>query len=1026
MRRIMVLLSLASLALGGCSGGETINLPETSTDIELAEVVDVIAVTEVVDLASPDLLNFDLETTPPKEEEVFVPCEAGEGCFLDPCEDNDECLSGFCVDHLGEGVCSIECQEECPPGWTCESMGSGPDVLFACISQMTNLCRPCRDSNDCKAPGGAEDVCVSYGEEGAFCGGECATDGDCPWGFSCLTTVTVDGIGTLQCAADAGVCPCTAKSVTLSLWTNCEVTNEFGSCPGKRVCTEEGLSDCDAEVPTTELCDGLDNDCDGDIDEPGLFEGKLVELCDDENDCTEDACKGVAGCSYAAQSGIECVDGNPCTVADHCEEGVCAGSTVDCDDSNVCTDDSCDETGGCVFVANSAKCDDEDPCTVADQCEAEECGGVAVDCQCMTDEDCVALEDGDVCNGTLVCDTAKLPHLCVVKPNSTITCGDPEGVDAPCLKSACDPVSGECSFAPKADDIPCNNGNACTLNDSCLAGKCAGGAPANCNDGNPCTDDSCDGVEGCSSLPNDGECDDNNPCTDGDHCSEGACIPVSLVDCDDNNPCTQDLCNMNGGCVHNIVAGACSDSNPCTLNDQCINGACAPGPSPDCNDDNPCTDDSCGEDGACLHLANSGQCDDGNECTAGDHCAGGKCAFEDAVMCDDGNVCTTDSCTPVGGCSYTLNEAPCDDEDVCTTGDHCHLGGCISSGELSCEDSNACTDDSCEAATGCQFAPNEAACDDGNVCTENDSCQSGQCKAGTPLDCDDENFCTNDSCVQGEGCLHSDNALPCDDGNECTLGEACVAGKCLGGAAPNCDDAELCTDDSCDPNSGCTHVNNSVACEDGSVCTVGDICTNGDCTPGGPLDCDDQLTCTVDACHPDNGCVHGADDALCGDDNECTSDLCSLQDGCSNPAVADNTACGDGTWKCLGGVCKEKLPCDGGWAYKGRCWYQGPVMSSNNCPTCDTICSGHGGCHQASLNTEGWDQSCSACKATGCPGCGCQDGPGNIAAHEAAPMHNGSTCEYTDHGSYPPICGMNHCNSSVYGRRRLCACNENP
>jgi hypothetical protein len=268
--------------------------------------------------------------------------------------------------------------------------------------------------------------------------------------------------------------------------------------------------------------------------------------------------------------------------------------------------------------------------------------------------------------------------------------------------------------------------------------------------------------------------------------------------------------------------------------------------------------------------------------------------------------------------------------------------------------------------------------------------------------------------------------LPCDDGNECTLGEACVAGKCVGGATPNCDDGELCTDDSCDPDTGCTHVNNSVACEDGSVCTVGDVCTDGDCAPGGPLDCDDEVACTVDACHPDDGCVHGADDALCDDDNECTSELCDLQNGCSNPALADNTACGDGTWKCIGGVCKEKLPCDGGWAYKGRCWYQGPVMSSNNCPTCDTICAGHGGCHQASLNTEGWDQSCSACKATGCPGCGCQDGPGNVAAHEAAPMHNGSICEYTDHGSYPPICGMHYCNSTVYGRRRLCACNEVP
>lgn len=45
------------------------------------------------------------------------------------------------------------------------------------------------------------------------------------------------------------------------------VANEHGQCEGKRVCTEDGLTDCDAPEPAPETCDGIDNDCDGTVDE---------------------------------------------------------------------------------------------------------------------------------------------------------------------------------------------------------------------------------------------------------------------------------------------------------------------------------------------------------------------------------------------------------------------------------------------------------------------------------------------------------------------------------------------------------------------------------------------------------------------------------------------------------------------------------------------------------------------------------------------------------------------------------------
>ena len=57
---------------------------------------------------------------------------------------------------------------------------------------------------------------------------------------------------------------------------------------------EDGLTDCDASVPAEESCNGLDDDCDEETDEPPLVEGEYGNLCNDDNACTEDKCKGAS------------------------------------------------------------------------------------------------------------------------------------------------------------------------------------------------------------------------------------------------------------------------------------------------------------------------------------------------------------------------------------------------------------------------------------------------------------------------------------------------------------------------------------------------------------------------------------------------------------------------------------------------------------------------------------------------------------------------------------------------------------
>ena len=816
-------------------------------------------------------------------------CAAGEGCFLDPCAANEECLSGWCVGHMGENVCTNQCQSECPPGWSCQQIpGTAPDVVFICISDHANLCLPCATGAGCKGAAGADDVCVDYQDEGSFCGGACTSDDDCPWGFSCLTTVTVDGISTLQCVADAGVCPCTQKSVDLALWTPCEVSNEFGVCEGQRVCSEEGLSTCDAPEPQAEECNGFDDDCDGDMDEPGLFEGKLLELCDDDNACTDDACKGTDGCAHEPLTGIECVDGNPCTVADHCDAGECIGTTVDCDDNNPCTDDSCDETGGCFNTDNAVDCDDGDPCSVADECTDGACLGTPIACDCQSEADCDALEDGDLCNGTLVCDTSKMPFLCVVDPGTVVSCPEPAGADGPCLAAFCDPLTAGCSLVAANEGVACNDGNPCTVGDQCGDGACAPGVALNCADDNPCTDDSCDPTDGCLHLPNEQPCQDGDACTVGDGCVDGLCVPGQSLGCNDNNICTDDSCDALLGCLHQAAAGACDDGNACTVGEACAGGKCAGGSALACNDDNVCTTDSCAPESGCMHLLNQAPCNDGDVCTFGDHCQLGECSGGGSLECDDANPCTADACTSDSGCTFVpADGADCDDGNACTSGGTCLEGLCLGNGALDCDDDDPCTNDSCEPATGCTHSFNTAPCSDGNMCTLDDQCQNGACVPGAVLDCSDENVCTDDACVEGIGCQHSFNGNACDDKNACTGNDVCGNGNCAG-ASIVCDDDDVCTDDSCNPQTGCVHVHNAAGCDDGNACTTADTCAQGACVGGQPPDCNDQDPCTNDSCEPDSGCVHTPIVPCCGngqveageecdDGNQQSGDACDSQ-----------------------------------------------------------------------------------------------------------------------------------------------------
>ena len=71
-------------------------------------------------------------------------------------------------------------------------------------------------------------------------------------------------------------------------------------------------------------------------------------------------------------------------------------------------------------------------------------------------------------------------------------------------------------------------------------------------------------------------------------------------------------------------------------------------------------------------------------------------------------------------------------------------------------------------------------CDDDNPCNGVETCENETCLAGTDLDCDDQNECTDDDCDPMDGCTYDYNQADCIDGDPCTVNDACDQGACGG------------------------------------------------------------------------------------------------------------------------------------------------------------------------------------------------------------------------------------------------------
>lgn len=258
-----------------------------------------------------------------------------------------------------------------------------------------------------------------------------------------------------------------------------------------------------------------------------------------------------------------------------------------------------------------------------------------------------------------------------------------------------------------------------------------------------CNDTGLTYATSCPSTGTSGRCinpnDNENGCCNKGTCSGSVCVTGPLADAEclnDGNDCIKQTCAQN----LTTHQATCTPSNEDT--------------SHDCDlDSNVCTLDKCDGAGACAATSNVN-----------------TCATEQASNPAEQPICKPWVCDPVSGCAKTAvpNDpvVACDDGKDCTTGDHCISGTCGkgSSGTV-LHSGEPCRDDDTSLGNG----DSRTWCKPGTCDDTDEACDhTGSINAGQPCD---PNNCTNATCAtNGGACIINS----CNTGVSVTC-EACGA-----------------------------------------------------------------------------------------------------------------------------------------------------------------------------------------------------------------------------------------------------------
>ncbi len=640
-------------------------------------------------------------------------------------------------------------------------------------------------------------------------------------------------------------------------------------------------------ISTQEICDGLDNDCDGLIDEDE-FDNPLNQSCYSGPAETENIGLCAAGIQTCILGIWDTCVGEVIPQTEICDAGLL---DEDCDDSNnegcVCiigeTQDCGSDVGECSYGTQTC-----DITGTWGSCVGE--AGPSLEICDGLDNDCTGVAD-DYDFGQTTCGLGECLHTidnCV--SGITQTCNPLQGA-----------VSEICEGLLDEDcDGVVDNGCICTIGETQICGtsvgECIPGLET-CIDGDwggVCegetspTQEICDGLDNnCNSVADDNPID----CAQ-DHCVSGSCVEcINALECDDSISCTDDSCSS-GNCVNTVNDANCDNGLWCDGIESC-NALldCQAGTVPIVDDSVSCTDDSCDEvNDTIVNNPNNGNCESWEYCDSVSDCTQSSCF--DCEDCDDWwlwNDCSYsechDSCNVLNECYFVgqlIGSENCVDlATACTS-----INICLEYSEEECVN-NPC--DVAPSANGCELdesnCVNAPYCGDGNIDIGED-CLT--CPAD--VSCSEPNpYCVLGVCVE---CIASGN---CDNGLFCDGVETCNGGSCQVGTAPNLDDFVACTIDSCDEiNDVIVNTPDDNFCDNDLWCDGNEYCDAVlDCQNGIAQDCDDLISCTTDTCNEFNdecdydtlGCscsVQGPAPVECDDSNSCTDDICNSTLDCEN------------------------------------------------------------------------------------------------------------------------------------------------
>ncbi len=868
------------------------------------------------------------------------------------------CKTGVCEGELILGNCLID--------GVCFEMGAENP------QNVCQICRPIFDAEnwsnadngsqcDDGDPNTSNDICTEGQCLGTQSGCECAGENTCCDGCNYINEdqpCESDGLFCTDDLCRSGLCMHELKDNFCKIGDVCYTGGLPSPDNDCKFCDWENSPDAWINQADNTPCeDGnfctLDDTC---------MSGVCTEGDAKECPASEEECKVLEGCYDASGECVygneaddtACDDGNSETSNDSCQNGVCLGEgcvcgTVDecCDGCNAvnegtnctadnisCTSDMCGG-GFCMHEVESGWC------MISGDCYpdlAEHPQNVCLICDAdtnpeyWTDNDGTACEDGNYCTVEDSCDMGQ----CL--PGQYLVCQEP----LQCMfQGECDPYSGICDYYPLPDGTDCDDGNAETENDECANGLCLG--------------------KGC-------ECNGTNACCDGCHMiNEGGLCA------DDDIDCTLDTCSA-GICEHNFAPGWCYIDGECFING-------SDHPDSDCME---CDVEA--DQFSWVAKEDMTACDDENACTQEDTCQNGQCLGENEIDCSQPpSVCMLPGeCDLTDGqCIYGLmpDDTPCDDGNPATTGDSCQDGLCLGAG-CQCNQINDCCD-------GCNIINNGASCvDDGLSCT-GDTCSAGVCQHEL-----ENGYCL----IEGE-CYESGDLNPeescwscntdqdsyswtmqpggslCDDDNACTLKDECSDGVCIGSNPVLCSPVDSChLSGICEPDSGvCLDgppVDDETYCNDGLFCNGDDWCIAGDCQGHEwqnyiPPACLDSNPCTLDLCYEDEiqfACENSpktgtdCDDGLyCNGEDICNMGTCVhewlalLPPDCIDGNECTGDACEEGqiTYQCVnnqytGTSCSDGDPCSAGdFCDDGQCQSGTPKICTppNECQT--------GACNQA-------------------------------------------------------------------------------